>query len=401
MRVLVVNNFVRHGSGIDACAGIEQRVLAARGHDVVLLRRDNRDFEAARGLKHAAFLAATPYSLSVWLEMERLLRRQRIDVVHLHNLVPFVTGAVYDVCRQHGVPTVQHLHNYRAFCLSSYAYRGGHRCHDCSTTAFAACAVYRCYRDSYAASAGLVAARWVDWARGRRSGYGAGSYIANSAYTASRHVDHGMPADAVRVVHNPAEDLGALQGVSPRGSAGPAAEPVLTFVGSLIAAKGPWVALDLAAALPEFRVRFVGAGSDEQALRQAVRHRRLTNVEFLGPLSGAAKAAAWADSFLTLAPSLWDEPFGIVVPESYSLGVPVMATAAGGLAETVVDGETGIVLDVQRLDQAAARVRKLWHDRPRYQAMRGAARGAYETRFGEEIFARRLEELLLAAAGQR
>jgi len=132
-----------------------------------------------------------------------------------------------------------------------------------------------------------------------------------------------------------------------------------------------------------------------------VRHRRLTNVEFLGPLSGAAKAAAWADSFLTLAPSLWDEPFGIVVPESYSLGVPVMATAAGGLTETVVDGETGIVLDVQRLDQAAARVRKLWRDQPRYRVMRAAARAAYESRFGEEIFAQRLEELLLAAAGQR
>jgi glycosyltransferase involved in cell wall biosynthesis len=409
MRVLVVNNFVRKGSGTDAFVAGELRALTARGHDVLVFRRDNREFDEASGPRRAALLAASLYSLPARFDMERLLRRERVDVVHLHNLVPSLTGAVYDACRRHGVPTVQHLHNYRAFCLSSYAYRDGHHCDDCSPTAFVACALHRCYRDSCVASAGLVAARWVDWSRGRRSGYEAGSYIANSDFTRSTHVEHGLSAEAVQVLYNPAEDLaplvdraGTSAGTRAETRAGDAVPQArLTFVGSLIAAKGAWVALDLAAALPEFGLHFVGTGADEQALTQAARRRGLANVTFHGLLTGAAKVAVWANSFLTLVPSLWNEPFGLVVPESYSLGVPVLATTNGGLAETVVDGETGYRLDVHRIDEAAARVRGLWEDRPRYLALRAAARAAYDSRFTEEAFARSLEKLLLEAAGRR
>jgi glycosyltransferase involved in cell wall biosynthesis len=405
VRVLVVNNFVRQGSGIDASVAIELRALAARGHQVELLRRDNLAVDTASPLKRAALLASSLYSMSCRVELESLLERRAtegraVDVVHLHNLVPFITGAVYDACRKHGVPTVQHLRNYRAFCLSSYAYRDGRGCDECWSTAFVACVGHRCYRDSRLASAGLVAARWIDWSRRRRGGYGADRYIANSAFTRSRHVAHGLAAEAIDVLHNPAEDLGALC-TSPDGAAGRAAyQPRLTFVGSLIKAKGPWKVLDLAAALPEFQVSFIGAGDDEQALRRASRERGLANVAFHGLLAGKAKAAAWADSFLTLVPSLWDEPFGNVVPESYSLSVPVLATPNGGLAETVDDGVTGLRLDAARIADAADDVRALWADRPRALAMRGAARAEYERRFTEPVFGERLEALLSAAAGQ-
>lgn len=400
MRVLIVNNYVRFGSGVDAFVAGELRALRARGHDVLVFRRDNHAVDGASPARRAALLATTLYSLPSRTEMDRLLTRERIDVVHLHNLVPFVTGAVYDACRGHGVPTLQHLHNYRAFCLSSYAYRDGGRCDECSATAFVACAWHRCYRDSHVASAGLVMARWIDWSRGRRSGYGADRYIANSSFTRTLHLEHGLPASAVSILANPAEDLGAVAQHASPGSDAPPAEPILTFVGSLIAPKGVWQALDLAAALPEFRVQFVGTGHDEPALREAARRRQLANVTFRGFLAGQAKAALWTDSFLTIVPSLWDEPFGSVVPESYSLGVPVLATANGALAETVADGRLGLRFDPARVDEAAAAVRALWLDRSRYLAMRAATRAEYEAKYTEGIFAARLEELLQAVASQ-
>ena len=416
MRILIVNNFVRRGSGIDASVDLELRALASRGHEVTVLRRDNTDVDRATPARRAAMFASSLYSVGAYREMDRLLAHDRVDVVHLHNLVPFVTGAVYDACRRHDIPTVQHLRNYRAFCLSSYAFRNGRHCDDCAGTAFLACVAHRCYRRSSLASSGLVAARWIDWARGRRSGYEADAYIANSTCTRRLHVAHGLPADRIEVLHNPAEDLAALlhpPGDSPLARpsngdpesgetrSGPAAKPKLTFVGSLIQPKGPWVALDLAAALPQFEVQFLGTGDDEPALKEAVRRRRLANVSFCGLLRGRDKAEAWAGSFLTVAPSLWDEPFGLVVPESFSLGVPVLATDAGGLAETVAAGRTGLRLDPARVDRAAAAVSDLWRDVARYERMRQAARAEYDARFTEAVFAARLEELLLRAARSR
>ena len=278
--------------------------------------------------------------------------------------------------------------------------RDGAPCDECRGTAFTACVRFRCYRESRIASAGLVAARWIDWSRGRRSGYGADRYVANSESTRRRHVEHGLRPDGISVLHLPAEDL-AAQAAGGRDVEAPQAKPRLTFVGSLLTAKGPWIALELAAALPEFEVQLIGSGPDERELRPAAAKNRLDNVVFRGLVTGREKTAAWAGSFLTLVPSLWDEPFGLVVPESYSLGVPVLATAAGGLAEIVADGETGLRLDAADIAGAAAQVRALRRDEPRSAHMRTAARAAYEVRFREDVFAPRLEALLLEAAARR
>ncbi len=402
MKVLIVNNFVREGSGIDASVELEARILADRGHSVGLLRRDNADLATAGSAARAAMLAWSLYSLPVRAELGRRLEVERPDLVHLHNLVPFVTGAAYDACRRRGVPTVQHLRNYRAFCPSSYAFRAGKPCDACDGTAFAACLLHRCYRGSPLASSGLVAARWIDWAKGRRSGYDADLYIANSRHTADRHVARGLVDPAtVHVLHNAAEDLSALlrAGAADAGRHGDARTARrLVYVGSLISAKGVWMLLDLATALPEFELHVVGAGPVGPALVHSARQRRLPNVVFDGLLEGAAKAAVWAGSFLTVVPSLWDEPFGLVVPESYSLGIPVLATTRGGLAETVTDGVTGVRLDESDVSDAAARVRALWDDQARYATMRTAARTDYERRFKPDVFATRLEELLRLAA---
>jgi glycosyltransferase involved in cell wall biosynthesis len=50
---------------------------------------------------------------------------------------------------------------------------------------------------------------------------------------------------------------------------------------------------------------------------------------------------AWERCSIALAPSVWPEPFGIVVIEAMAAARPVIASNIGGLADIVVDGETG------------------------------------------------------------
>jgi len=397
VNILLVNNYVRYGSGVDGVVRLERDALRALGHDVSELSRDNRTFDEITGRKRLRLLASCLYSMRARRDLTQLIEPRPhgepgLDLVYVHNTVPLITGAVWDAWGIRRLATVQHLHNYRAFCLSSYSYRGDERCDLCADTGFISSIAFRCYRQSAAQSASLAASRWVDRLRGRPSGSRPDLYIANSEFTKRQHVLHGLPADRIATLHNPSEDL-QLRVPERAPDAGRAVKR-LTFVGSLIRPKGPYVLLDLAEALPEFSIDLIGEGIDSAALRREAERRRLDNVVFRGFLDGTDLAGAWTDSFLTLAPSLWDEPFGLVVPESYSLGIPVVTTGNGGLGEIVSDGETGLVQSFGDPRQTADVVRALWDDVPRYAGLRASARAAYVTSFTKEAFAERLETLL-------
>jgi D-inositol-3-phosphate glycosyltransferase len=67
------------------------------------------------------------------------------------------------------------------------------------------------------------------------------------------------------------------------------------------------------------------------------------SVRFLGPQTRSALAALFRGARVVLIPS-HSETFGLVALEAAASGVPVVASASGGLREAVLDGDTGIVL---------------------------------------------------------
>ena len=95
-------------------------------------------------------------------------------------------------------------------------------------------------------------------------------------------------------------------------------------------------------AVPEARARFVGGGPELPALEVLALQLGVAGaVEFVGRVPPDEVAGYVADAWALVAPSLWAEPFGLVAAEAIAQGVPVVASAVGGFAETVEPGVSG------------------------------------------------------------
>jgi glycosyltransferase involved in cell wall biosynthesis len=146
----------------------------------------------------------------------------------------------------------------------------------------------------------------------------------------------------------------------------------LCFVGRVAAEKGIIEAMDIARAsgrtlriaaktsqLPVEREYF------ESVFRPALEAAG-SAVEFLGELEGAERDVLFAESYASLMPGSWPEPFGLVAIEALACGTPILARRVGGLPEIIRDGVDGFFADdvdqfvflldrVADLDRAAIR----------------------------------------------
>ncbi len=150
---------------------------------------------------------------------------------------------------------------------------------------------------------------------------------------------------------------------------GPAcAKGYALFAARLQPLKGPDLAIQALAHVPvDLRPHLVMAGEVSQdfawyadELRAQVTRLGLDDyVTFVGPQSRVRLAEMLRGALLTLVPS-HSETFGLIALESAASGTPVIASAAGGLREAVVHGESGQLMDSrQPADWGSAMIRLL------------------------------------------
>ncbi len=126
------------------------------------------------------------------------------------------------------------------------------------------------------------------------------------------------------------------------------------------------------AAHPEMRLWLVGAGERAVVLRRRIAAGGLgSQVEMLGRRSPAEVAAMIPRARAVVVPSTY-EGMPLVVLEAMRAGRPVIATRVSGMPEVVIDGETGWLVEPERVADLAAALSHAWtddHERRR----RGAA----------------------------
>jgi glycosyltransferase involved in cell wall biosynthesis len=153
--------------------------------------------------------------------------------------------------------------------------------------------------------------------------------------------------------------------------------PLVGNVARLAEQKDHRTLVAAAALVPE--ADFVIAGDGE--LRGELERMAGPNVRFLGARGDVPDILASLDVFAF--PSLF-EGLCLAVIEAQVAGAPVVATAVGGIKETVVDGETGVLVPTGDPQALAAAIRRLLGDPGGAAKLVAEARRRALERYSEE-----------------
>ena len=232
--------------------------------------------------------------------------------------------------------------------------------------------------------------------------------VATTAEERRRLVAMGAPRSRVTVVPCGVD----LDHFRPGGRVWPPASgrARIVCVSRLVPRKGIGDVVAALAELPD--VELLVAGGPPAAMLhddpEAVRLRDLAEragvadrVQLLGALERRDVPALLRSADVVCC-TPWYEPFGLVAVEAMACGVPVVASAVGGLAESVEDGVTGLLVPPRRPRAIAEAVRELL-DRPDLAASMSVAAERRATSYAWDRIARRTAQVLteLVADGRR
>jgi glycosyltransferase involved in cell wall biosynthesis len=350
--------------------------LVARGHEVSVatLRQPGREAPPAHNGVRVHALDSSAHRLpgmrqdserrhappapdpETVLQLRRLLRRERPDVVHAHN---WLLHSYLPLDRSDGPALALSLHDYGLVCATKrFLYKGA----PCSGPGMLKC--IRCAAEYYSPVKGAGVALFTRLSEGR----------------VRRHVDVFLPVSrAVRdlcglepgercqVVPNFIRELPEPLPAGDPHLASLPRQPYILYFGDVTYDKGGVV---LAAAYRSLDnpppLVLVGRCFLEEVAS-------LPGVVALGPMPHRYAIEALRRSLFTVVPSILPETFGLVALETAAAGKPAIASDIGGLSDVVVDGETGVLVPGADHRALAAAMERLLADPDLRERMGGAA----------------------------
>ena len=196
-------------------------------------------------------------------------------------------------------------------------------------------------------------------------------FLTVSRSAADDIAEHGAPAEAIEVVHNGVD-------VDPAAGGPRAAEPTLLYLGRLKRYKRIELVLDALERLPGARLEIAGDGEHRGELEREVARRGLSDrVRLHGHVDEERKRELLTAAWVNVTASS-NEGWCLTVMEAAACGTPSVAIAEGGLRESIVDGETGLL--AADGDELAAVLERVLDDRELRERL-GAAAAARAAEF--------------------
>src|ERR1700722_19518491 len=295
----------------------------------------------------------------------------RFDLWQIPNIFPVMSPVVYRQALEWEIPIVHYLHNYRLSCVNGLFLNHGQSCQRCLSGNFWPAFQTACWRDS------RLQSRWMglitNHIRRLPLFERVFRWIAVSEAQKREHVRMGIPADKIKVIHH------FLDVETP--PLPPSRSPTAIFVGRLSPEKGVEKLLEAWKRVEGGERRLVILGDGPERTNLERKARELKGVEFVGFVTKKDQERYWQEALFSVVPSIWMEPFGMTILESWSNGRPVVGHAIGALPELIREGVDGTLANPKSVEDLARKLDGLLSNPKQAGAMGLAGRQHLEDYF--------------------
>jgi len=388
MKILIFHNFYRQYGGEDESVQKETALLSQKGHNVINF------FEKSKSLDHLGFFRKAEksfgllYSKRIIRRVHKIIETERPNIAHVHNVFPLITPSIYIALEQAGVPVVQTLRNYRFICPNGLLFINGSVCKKCMKGNFMHAVLNKCLHGSVLQSALYTASIWTHW-RLNTFPKKLGTIAALSKFMATLLSQKFSSSKGIRVLPNFVDTDPFPTRDRQRG--------YMLYLGRLSQEKGVDLLVKAFKRIPNVHLKIAGVGPAEDEITETIRSNNLSNVELLGYVRGEERNELLSHALCLIVPSIWLEPFGRVVLEAYSRGVPVIASRIGGLEELIHDSQTGFLFESGNIDQLNDVISQVAANEGLIYKMGETARRLVETQYDPDSHYSRLMEIYMEA----
>jgi glycosyltransferase involved in cell wall biosynthesis len=348
LKIALVHNAYGKLSGEETAVSQIADLLRIKTHQVVRFSRSSTEISQKVAGKLQALFAGiyNPFSRRLFANF---LDTKAPDMVHIHNLYPFISASILPECTKRDIPVVMTLHNFRLVCPNALLLRNGHLCDRCLGGNEWLCIRYNCERSIL-----------------KSIGYSARTAFARISGLIIRHTSQficltNFHRNLFLGAHFPKEKMSVVPNFVPyiqETASKTKNSAYVGFVGRISPEKDVSLLLKAAHLLPEIPFRVAGS----LWRMNDIVHRAPSNVEFVDHLNAQQLNEFYANMGLMAFTTAWYEGFPMVLLEAMSRGVPLVCTRIGGLAEIVEHGHNGLLYEPGNAREMAEHIRRLWDD---------------------------------------
>ncbi|MBD5539828.1 MAG: glycosyltransferase family 4 protein [Lachnospiraceae bacterium] len=356
LRILQVHNYYRIAGGEEQVVKNEGNMLKNRGHKVWLYTRESKEISCMNLWEKLCLPLTSFFSIRTYRDVKLLIRENRIDLVHVHNTLPFISPSVFYAALTSHVPVVLTVHNFRLLCPNGVFYREGHICEECVKKGLLCSIKHGCYRDSRIQT--LVCAAGIKLHR-MLGTYGKLHYICLTEFNKKKLLQlKQIDEKKVFVKANFMNRTEEIKEVSHRKNR-------IIYAGRLEENKG--IKLLLRAykkladdnrlkeeAVPELVI--CGEGSLQKQCEHYVKKHHLNKVSFAGKVDNDRVRQMMAEARGIVIPTLLYEGFPMNVAEGYSVRTPVIGPDRGNTGDLIKDHVNGLKFEAGNAGALAAAV---------------------------------------------